>query len=223
MDNLAVPENPVLDAVWEAVRENWNRRAPVTYAVIGFVVGIFAFEVVFTLTRGLAGIQVFATGLFGVAPYLAWPLSPFLHRGVLHLGSSLAGLWLLGLPVEEHWRRWRYVAFLLASGYIATTVGVVTMAPFTGKNIAFYGSSGMIFALGGFAVVFFPRWFGEVETSEWLATLVGAVAVVTVAVDPLTGPYLTPDWVNGGHLGGLVVGMVVGRWKRTANGSPGRR
>lgn len=204
-----------MEVVWEALRENWDRQAPVTYAVIGFVVGIFAVEVVFTLTRGLAGIHVFATGLFGVAPYVAWPLSPFLHRGSLHFGSSLVGLWLLGVPVEQYWTRWRYAAFLLASGYVATAVGVATMAPFTTKSVAFYGSSGMIFALGGFALVYFPRWFGEVKTSEWLATFVGAVALLTVVIDPLTGPYLTAEWINGGHLGGLVVGLVVGLWRRT--------
>lgn len=221
MATLALTENPMLEVVWEALRENWAHQAPVTYAIIGFVVGIYAVEVVFTLTRGLAGTRVFATGLFGVAPYVAWPLSPFLHRGILHFGSSLVGLWLLGVPIEQHWGRWRYAAFLLASGYVATAVGVATMVPFTAKNVAFYGSSGMIFALGGFAVVFFPRWFGEVQKNEWLATLVGTVAVVTVVVDPLTGPYLTAEWINGGHLGGLTIGVVVGLWRRNTSGSSG--
>lgn len=214
MGSPTITENPVLDVVWEALQENWNLHAPVTYAVIALVVAVFGVEVAFTVTQGIAGIDVFATGLFGVAPYLAWPLSPFLHRGILHFGSSLAGLWLLGPPIEQYWRRWHFAAFLLGSGYIATVIGVATMAPFTAKKVAFYGSSGMIFALGGFAVAFFPRWFGEVETSEWLATFVGAVAVVTVLVDPFTGPYFSADWVNGGHLGGVVVGLLVGFWRR---------
>lgn len=206
-------DNPALALLWEALQENRAHRAPVTYSVIGFVVGIFAVELVFTYRIDAESTRVFATGLFGVLPYAAWPLSPFLHRGVLHFGSSLVGLWLLGLPIEQHWNRWWYAVFLLGSGYLATAAGVALMAPFTTQNVAFYGSSGMIYALGGFAVVYFPRWFGQVRTSEWFAAFVGGVAVVTVAVNLVTGPYFAAEWVNGGHLGGLGVGSVVGVWK----------
>lgn len=202
--------NPALALLWEAFQENRGHRAPVTYSVIGFVVGMFAVELVFTYQYDLASTRVFATGLFGVAPTVAWALSPFLHKGVFHFFASLLGLWLLGLPIEQSWGRWQYAIFLLGSGYLATAAGVALLVPFTAQDVAFYGSSGMIYALSGFAVVYYPRWFGEVRKSEWLAVFVGAVGLLYVLVDLVTGPFLTAEWVNGGHLGGLVVGVLVG-------------
>lgn len=203
-------QNPVVAWLQDALAEYTDHSAPVTYGLIGLVVGVFAVEMVYAYTRGLGSTRVFATGLFGLVPWLAWPLAPLLHSGSLHFLASVGGLWLLGLPVEQHWRRWRYAAFLFASGYLATAIGVLFIAPFTEKAIAFYGSSGMIYALAGFALAYLPFQRGRVTASEWLAVFVGAIALLSVASDPFTGPYFAPDWINGGHLGGLVVGLGAG-------------
>ncbi|MFB6267382.1 MAG: rhomboid family intramembrane serine protease [Halodesulfurarchaeum sp.] len=188
--------------------------APVTFGVLGIIIGIFAMEVAYTAQTGVPGTDVFATGLFGVAPWVAWPLAPVLHRGLLHVISSVVGVWLLGTPVERSLERWQYAGLLVASGYLATGTGAVVLLMLGDRPVAFYGSSGIVYALGGFSLAFFPRATDPVGPAEWLAATMGGLAFLTLAVDPFTGVFLQPHWLNGGHLGGFAFGGAVGLWRR---------
>lgn len=202
--------NPVLTWLGKALSEYRDQDAPITYSLLGLVIGIFVAEIYFTFTHDLASIRVFATGLFGVLPYAAWPLAPVLHRGVPHFLASIGGLWVLGIPVEQELSRWRYAAFLLISGCITTVIGAGVMLLFSDGQIAYYGSSGIIYALSGFSLYYFPHWYRDVSRIESVAVLVGAIGLLFVVIDPFTGPYFTVRWVNGGHMGGFVIGLLIG-------------
>lgn len=139
-------------------------------------------------------------------------MAPLLHRGLLHWIASVVGLVFLGSAIERHWSRWRYIGFLLFSGYGATAAGAVVMRAFTDSQIAFYGTSGIVFALAGFALVHLPWSHLRVTQVEWFAAFIGVVALLQVIADPLTGPYFDPYWINGGHAAGLVIGAVAARY-----------
>jgi len=186
-------------------------RAPVTYAISGVIIGVFLFEVWYIQTTSVGSINVFATGLFGVYPALGWLLSPFLHQNLTHFAGNLVIFWMLGLAVERHWSKWRYMGFLLGVGYVSTFLGAGFVALFSPEQVAFYGSSGMVFALAGFALIHFLRPHIEIRKIEWFGVFIGILALVMVLIDPLTGPYFDSHWINGGHLAGFICGLGFGR------------
>lgn len=204
--------SPLVDWLLEMVQELPEEDAPVTYSLIGVITGIFIIEIGMTRFYGLPQIRVFSTGLFGVYPTVAWIAAPLLHRGLLHWIASVVGLVFLGAAVERHWPRWRYIGFLLVAGYSATAAGAVVMRAFTDSQLAFYGTSGIVFALAGFALVHLPWSHLRVTRVEWFAAFIGVVALLQVIVDPLTGPYFDPYWINGGHAVGFVIGAVAARY-----------
>lgn len=202
--------NPVLDWLVEAVREYPEMEAPVTYTLVGVITGVFIVEVGMTLYLSLSRIQVFSTGVFGVYPWLAWPAAPFMHRGVPHFVGSIFGLVVLGLPLERHWSRWKYIGFLVVSGYFATAAGAVFMLLFADQQIAFYGTSGIVYALAGFALTHLLRSHTSLTRIEWIAVLMGVISLASVVIDPFIGPYFNEYWINGGHISGFVLGALVG-------------
>jgi len=195
----------------DTVHEYATACAPITYAFSGVIIGVFLLEVWFVQTTSVGSIHVFATGLFGINPALAWLLSPFLHQNVAHFAGNLVLFWMLGLAIERHWSKWRYIGFLIGVGYAATFLGAGFVALFSPKQIAFYGSSGMVFALAGFALIHFLRPHIEIRKIEWLGVFIGILALAIVLIDPLTGPYLAPHWINAGHAAGFMLGLGLGR------------
>jgi membrane associated rhomboid family serine protease len=204
--------NPVVDWLLEMVQEIPEEDAPVTYSLICLITIVFIIEIGMTLFYGLPQIHIFSTGLFGVYPTVGWIAAPLLHRGVLHWISSVGGLVFLGTAVERHWPRWRFLGFLLIAGYGATAAGALVMRAFTESQLAFYGTSGIVFALAGFALIHLPWSHIRVTRVEWFAAFIGVVALLQVIAEPLTGPYFDPYWINGGHAAGFVIGGMAARY-----------
>jgi membrane associated rhomboid family serine protease len=203
-------ENPAISGMKTAYREYLEVDSTVTYVLMTLVAAVFLVEVAMTAVIGLPNIQVFATGIFGVYPWIAWPFSPVLHRGILHFAATLVGLTVVGIPIERHWTRKRYILFLVATGYVTVALGAAFMTIFSEKQLAFYGTSGVIYALAGYSLIHLPQRHDNLNLTEWFAVFIGAVALVTVLLDPFTGPYFEPRWINGGHTSGLIIGAVVG-------------
>lgn len=203
-------ENPALNGLKTACREYLEADSTATYVLITVVAAVFLVEVAMTAVIGLQRIQVFATGIFGVYPWIAWPFSPVLHRGILHFTASIVGLTVVGIPIESHWTRRRYTAFLVITGYITIAFGTAFLAVFSEKQLAFYGTSGVIYALAGYSLTHLPRSHTDLNLTEWFAVFIGAVALISVLVDPFTGPYFAPQWINGGHVSGFIIGTAVG-------------
>jgi len=203
-------ENPAISGLKTAYEEYLQANSTITYALMTVVAAVFLVEVVLTAVLGLQSVQVFATGLFGVYPWIAWPFSPILHRGILHFAATLIGLTIVGIPVERYWGWRRYTAFLLVTGYVTVVLGVGFMAVFSNKQLALYGMSGVVYALAGFSFTYLPYRGKDLELIEWFAVFIGVVALVDVLVDPFTGPYFAPKWINGGHTSGFIIGAAIG-------------
>ena len=203
-------ENPAISGLKTAYEEYLQANSTITYALMTVVAAVFLVEVVLTAVFGLQSVQVFATGLFGVHPWIAWPFSPILHRGILHFAATLTGLTIVGIPVERYWGRRRYTAFLLVTGYVTVILGAGFMAVFSDKQLAFYGTSGVVYALAGFSLTYLPSRGKDLELIGWFAVFIGVVAFVNVLVDPFTGPYFAPKWINGGHTSGFIIGAAIG-------------
>lgn len=178
--------------------------------LLGLVIGVYLAEVVITHLASLDHVRIFATGIFGVAPAVAWPLAPLLHKNALHFVATVFGLMIVGVPLEKHFQRGRFIAFISLGGYIATVAGAVVLLAFTEKQVAVYGTSGIIYAFSGFALthIFSPN--RTLAASDVIAIIFGIAAAIDIVIDPVTGPYFAPGWVNGAHIGGLLVGLVVG-------------
>lgn len=203
-------DDSVLSSVQTALQAYATSEATVTYIVISLIAVVFLSEVFMTALTSLGSIQVFATGIFGVYPTIAWPISPVLHRGFFHFAASIFGLLVVGVPVEQHWSRTRYTVFLILTGYVTIAAGAGVLWAFAEQPVAFYGTSGVIYALAGYSLTHLTRQHTTRSPVEAVAVLVGVSALLSVLFDVFTGPYFTAQWVNGGHTSGFVIGAVVG-------------
>ncbi|WP_262174617.1 rhomboid family intramembrane serine protease [Haloarcula laminariae] len=203
-------ENPAVSALNKAYQEYTEGDSTLTYLLGIIVAAVFLLEVAFTAITSLDSIQILATGIFGVHPVIAWPFSPVLHRGFPHFAANLVGLLAVGIPMEKHWNRKRYSLFLVVTGYLTIMAGTGFMWIFSESPLAFYGTSGVVYALAGYSLIHLFRSHQQFNWSEKVAALIGFLALVSVVVDPFTGPYFEPSWINAGHASGFVIGAVSG-------------
>lgn len=150
------------------------------------------------LARGGYGGLLADGGQFG--PLIAdepWRLvtSGFLHFSILHVGINMWVLWILGRFLEPTLGRSRFVAVYFAS-LLGGSLGAALIDP-TSLSA---GASGAIFGLMGAALVVARENKVDLMRSGLLPT-VGLNLVFT---------FLIPGISIGGHVGGLVVGVLTG-------------
>ena len=145
---------------------------------------------------------LFASGTFsfsgppmGVAHGEWWRLvtAAFLHYGPLHLAMNMYGLYLAGSLLEHVIGRWRFLLLYLAAG-IAGSAGALLLTP----NAATAGASGAIF--GVFGALFVLERRRHIATGGQVAGLIVLNLVFTFAVSNIS---------VGGHIGGLIAGVVL--------------
>jgi membrane associated rhomboid family serine protease len=159
--------------------------------------------------------------LFLNYPLVAWPLSPFLHSGTPHFLANVVVLALTGIEAQRHLSDRQYVGLFLVTAVVTATVGAATMLPFTDGPVASYGISGFVFALATYLLVHLPMAHDEPVFTpagfnfdrhplEVVGLLLGVSVVLLVSID--VGGALLNGFrgVNGGHLGGAVVGILAG-------------
>ena len=159
-----------------------------------------------------------------VAPELAravgepWLLvtSGFLHANLMHVGFNAFLLWMLGQMLEPVLGHARFAA-LYAAGLAGGGLGVVLLSwlwttplsrvPVLGEvltsnpAIPTIGASGAVFALMGAAVV----GLRNRGINPW-RTDIGTLVLLNLAIT-----FFLPGISVGGHLGGLLAGMAVGK------------
>ncbi|HZD87032.1 MAG TPA: rhomboid family intramembrane serine protease [Gaiellaceae bacterium] len=119
--------------------------------------------------------------------------SMFLHENLLHIGFNMFALWLIGTPVEQYLGRARYVGLYFAAG-LAGSAGALLQAPLTPT----LGASGAIFGVLGAMLII-----------EWQATGRLAGNAMTWIVINLVISFAVPNISWGGHIGGLVGGILI--------------
>lgn len=168
-----------------------------------------------------ASVQGVTVYLFLAYPAVAWPLSPFLHSGNPHFLANVGMLVLTGIEAQRHLSNRQYVGLFLVSAVVTAIVGAATMLPFADGPVASYGISGFVFALATYLLVHLslahdvpvvtPEGFNfDRHPLEILGILLGVSVVLLVSID--VGQALLNGFrgVNGGHLGGAVVGVLAG-------------
>ncbi len=170
----------------------------VTRVLIGANVAVFVAQIAVSGdTTGLSG-RLFQDGaLYG--PLVAngdwWRLVTyaFLHAGFLHILFNMLMLWWFGRPLEALIGRGRFLSVYFVS-ILAGSAGAVIVSPGTPS----VGASGAVFGILGAGMV--------LERAR--IPVFGGAALVVVMVN-LALSFVLSNVTIGGHLGGLVGGMLA--------------
>jgi membrane associated rhomboid family serine protease len=127
--------------------------------------------------------------------------SAFLHLGLLHLALNMYGLYLFGPIIEQMYGHLEYlVAYLLCA--LGGSVLTILAAPDSGAA----GASGAIFGLLGMAFVVSRRRHVLLDRqTRAMLSQVGTLLVINLV---FTFSMRGISWT--GHVGGLLVGIVIG-------------
>ena len=214
-------DRPASAADWRAFVSTLRRqyraaRTRTALTIIALTSAVFLLQAVATWVTGAPSIRALTAFLFLEGGDAVFLLSPFLHQGAVHFVSNVLVLLVLA-PQERHFSPGGYWIFLLAGAALALGVGYAVLLAYSpASNVAVYGISGLGYALGGFALaraVGDPAGCSELDL---IAAVIGGSSVLTVAVNVLTNLPGAPAAVNGGHLSGLVFGLLVGAlWRRS--------
>ena len=171
--------------------------APVTKALIAINVAVYLITVFQSHSTTPDGSIVTRFLLFGpaVAGGDWWRLvtSMFLHASILHIAFNMYVLWVIGTPVEQYLGRARYLGLYFVSG-LAGAAGALLQSPTT----PVLGASGAIFGVLGAMLII-----------EWQATGRLAGNAMTLIVINLLISFVIPNISWGGHVGGLIGGILV--------------
>jgi membrane associated rhomboid family serine protease len=178
-----------------------RERADVTLALVAINIGVF-------LLTAASGAGVAAGNgrssiydNFALVPALVahgewWRLgtSMFLHYGILHIGFNMWALYVIGTPLEGMLGRGRFAALYFLAG-----IGGSILSFSTGQVLTpAAGASGAIFGIfGAFFVILRRR---NLESGG----ILGLIVINLV----LSFTFANIDWR--GHVGGLIVGAVIG-------------
>ncbi len=180
---------------------------PLTYALIAINVGVYLLELADGGTIDGLGNSIYEKGvliangvyadgsLAGVAHGEPWRLitSAFLHYGPIHLGLNMLALYWGGRVLEHVIGSWRFLLLYLAAG-LAGSAGALWLSP----NDPTVGASGAIFGIFGALLVLERR--GTIQSGGQILALIILNLVISVSL---------PGISLGGHLGGLVAGIVL--------------
>lgn len=218
-------------------RRTQKHPAPITRLVTVGLVALFALTQLADPTGianvfGLRPLSVAPRGpalltlVFGTEAPAAWPTvigqpwllltSALLHANVLHIGFNAVLLWQLGTALEPRLGSRRF-AVLLTTGALGGALGVLFLAwagtafnltqtglgQLLGMNpvSVTVGASGAVFALMG-ATLTVMKTHGFDPWRSGIGGLVVVNVIITFAV---------PQISVGGHIGGLLTGLAVGK------------
>jgi membrane associated rhomboid family serine protease len=146
--------------------------------------------------------------------YLTLLSSMFMHGGWLHLLGNMLFLWIFGDNVEHTLGRLKYLAFYLVAGLVGALAQIAvdpnSLIPSLGASGAISGALGAYFVLfpsNRVLVIFFnfAVWVPALVAIGLWALLQFISGIGQIAVTEQTGgvAYMA-------HIGGFVVGVVVG-------------
>ena len=120
--------------------------------------------------------------------------SAFLHGSLIHLGFNMLMLWWFGQALESMLGRARFLGVYLVSA-LAGSAGALLLS---GEFVPTVGASGAVFGILGAGVV--------LERKQ--INVFGGRALIVVILN-LAFTFLVPNISIGGHLGGLIGGMLA--------------
>ena len=164
------------------------------------------------------GIEAFTADPRGLSGRFVSSL--FIHGGWLHLGGNMLYLWIFGDNVEDRLGPLKFLAFYLASGFLATGAHILS-APESSEAIV--GASGAIAGVLGAYLVMFPGarifiliplliFFPVISIPAVFALgfwFLEQVVSGTGALGDSTASVNVAWWA---HIGGFLAGMVIVRF-----------
>jgi membrane associated rhomboid family serine protease len=118
----------------------------------------------------------------------------FLHAGLLHIAFNMLALYWLGTVVEQALGSWRFLLVYFVSGLAGSAGALLATGPFA----VTVGASGAIFGIMGALLVL-----------EYVATGSFAGQAMVLIVLNLALSFAIPNISVGGHIGGLVGGILA--------------
>lgn len=177
-----------------AARGGWSARAggtPVTVGLIAVCVLVYLLQEAdptITYRFGMLPVAVTDGG-----EYYRLLTAAFLHAGLLHLGTNMLTLYIVGAPLERVLRTARYLTVYLVSALGGSLLALALSPAYT----IGVGASGAIFGLFG-ALVVLRKQVGA--AAGGLAALIGLNLVIS---------FTLPNISWQAHIGGLVTGALV--------------
>jgi rhomboid protease GluP len=179
-------------------------RPYVTYALIGACVLIFLLQLItskgpsFDVSSSLVTNALDKDNghiLQGQVWRLITPM--FLHGSIPHLAINMFSLFYIGPTIERFFRRWRYLALFLISGFAGNVMSFIfTANPSLGSSTAIFG------LLGAEGVLLYQNRELFLRPAQALSQ------VVIVALVNLVFSVATPGIDFWGHIGGLIGGTL---------------
>jgi membrane associated rhomboid family serine protease len=118
----------------------------------------------------------------------------FLHGSLLHIGFNMYILWWAGSQVEQYLGRARFIGLYLVAGLAGSAGALLQMGQY-GSTV---GASGAVFGI-----------LGSMALIEWQATgQLGGQALPLIGINLVLG-FILPGISWGGHIGGLIGGVLV--------------
>ncbi len=126
----------------------------------------------------------------------------FIHFGLYHLVNNMVLLICLGSYLEREYGKVRFIILYLVGAVGANLVSMMHML-YTGDIAVSGGASGVVFAMIGALLFLIIRYRGRFENLTWKRFLVMVVLCLYFG-------FTTVGTDNAAHVGGLIVGFVVG-------------
>lgn len=176
---------------------------------------LVAMNVAIFLALVSVGVSATAPGPWELLPFGAnfggytvngqwWRLltSTFLHFGVLHIGFNMWCLWSLGRLAERMFGNWQFLSIYLLTGLSGSAASLI-WHPY----VVSAGASGAVFGIAGALASFL--YFAQIHLPEKVGRDLLTSILFFIGINLIIGFSL--DFVdNAGHLGGLVVGAILG-------------
>ncbi|MDO8964891.1 MAG: rhomboid family intramembrane serine protease [Coriobacteriia bacterium] len=142
-----------------------SRPSWMTWALIAANLGVFGYQVYLLVTAGPAASDAFLVRwAFNPAHLAAAPFSPaawltvltslFMHAGFVHVGGNMLYLWIFGNNIEDRLGPWRFLAFYIACGLVATAAQTAVTGFVDVPNV---GASGAVAGVLGAYLLLYPR------------------------------------------------------------------
>jgi len=225
-DGSGAPAPAPSPSPWERVRSRWE-FGPVSVGIVAFTVGVWlAHEALITWAGVNTDLSLQDNGLAIHGQYWRLFTPMVVHYQIdgfpsfVHLGLNMWALWQIGPPVEKVIGRW-----LFGGGYLLSGAGgqVLTDLHY-GQGVVSGGASGAVFGvigmlIGNYVVTTQLERMGRRSHQQWrfnqrAAKSLGIQGVVWIVATSV----LIPGIDNWAHIGGAVVGLVMGggvAWQRT--------
>jgi rhomboid family protein len=148
--------------------------------------------------------------------YLTLLTSMFMHGSIMHLLGNMWFLWIFGDNIEDDMGHWRYIAFYLLCGLLASLTHVVVSLGGPSAEIPSLGASGAISGvMGGYMLLHYRRRVRVIlmrvltEVPGWVAVGMWFAFQVISSFEVLGGS--GGGVAYGAHIGGFLAGLALAK------------